>query len=273
MSFGKRGIIPSANISTLRSRSKQQFIQTSSTELKSNAGFGLKLSTLWPKGERLSGIVYPLSCLALGIVLGGGIGATLAPQLLLAADDAGVYQFIHMNEATMRGRAVQRPRAALPQLSFRRARGRWGLMQARLPPDRYLIGRHHVAGSHALAVAKPEPEIGPERGRDTARFGSPLEAIFHDKTLRAGDTVMMSMGAVVFRGGDRLPYSAADFADFRESRLLTKKERQQIDADLGLTMRAEAMRNFGGKVAAAPAAPTLAKTAGMRAFFPVTQTR
>jgi hypothetical protein len=85
--------------------------------------------------------------------------------------------------------------------------------------------------------------------------------------------VMMSMGAVVFRGGDRLPYSAADFADFRESRLLTKKERQQIDADLGLTMRAEAMRNFGGKVAAAPAAPTLAKTAGMRAFFPVTQTR
>jgi hypothetical protein len=106
-----------------------------------------------------------------------------------------------------------------------------------------------------------------------ARFGSPLEAILNDKTLRAGDTVMMSTGAVVFRGGDHLPYTAADFADFRESRLITKKERQLIDADLGLTMRAVAMRNFDGKAADAPPAPAMAKAAGMRTFFPVTQTR
>ena len=227
------------------------------------------LSTVWPKDVSAHSLFYLLSCLALGVVLGSGVGAALAPQLLLAADDAGVYDFIRQNAAMMHARARPAPRP-LPQLMLRAGR-RASVMQARLFPG-YSPNRRHISGQHALGVATPEPEIGPKCGNcGAARSGSPIEAILNDKTLRAGDTVMMSYGAMVYLGGKQLPHSLADFSDFRETRLLTKKERELIDADLGLTMRAEAMRSFDSKPAA-KATSNVAKASGMRAYFPVTQT-
>ncbi len=276
MSFGKRGIVASSNELAPRSRAKQNFTPTSSKELKLLRAWDFGLAAIWPKGEILPGIAYPLSCLALGLVLGGAVGATLAPQLL-HAEDAGVYNFIHMNDTMMRGRVqrpVAQPRAALPELSFRRQRGRPGVVQARLPAERYSVVHRHIAGRNGPEVAKPMPEIGPQRGEcrscELARYSSPLDAILNDKSLRPGDTVMMSMGAVVFRGADHLPYTAADFTDFRQAKLLTKKERLLIDADLGLSLRANAMRGFDRKaLAASQISPTVAKAGEMRAFLAV----
>jgi hypothetical protein len=84
---------------------------------------------------------------------------------------------------------------------------------------------------------------------------------------------MLSAGAAVFRGAEHLPYTVADFTDFRETSLLTKKERKEIDANLGLTMRADAMRSFDRKARQAQSAPAVAKAGTMRAFFPVTPAR
>jgi hypothetical protein len=194
--------------------------------------------------------VFPIACLTLGIVLGGGIGATLAPQLL-HAEGAGVYDFIRMNDAMMRARhsaPVAAPRVALPQVTLRRRHGRAGVMQARLSPDEPRLSRNR--GEHPLVHLKSAPEIGPGSGCgncEVARYGSPIEAILHDRTLRAGDTVMMGYGAVVFRGAEHMPYTEADFSDFRKSTLLTQKERKLIDDDLGLSRRAELMRSFVSK--------------------------
>ena len=143
-------------------------------------------------------------------------------------------------------------------------------MQARLTPAPYGTEGRHSLGRHALQVDKASAEIGPQRAQP--RYSSPFEAILNDKTLRAGDTVITGMGALVFRGADRLPYTADDFTDFRESRFLTKKERTLIDADLGLTGRALAIQSFKSMARAPQATPAMAKAGGMRSFFPVPQT-
>ena len=260
MCFGKRGVVPSSNEPASRSSLTQNFAKTSSASQRISLLLKPKLSAIWPDGTGFGGFLYPLSCLALGVILGGGVGATLAPQLLHAEDSAGVYDFIRMNaeQQARRQRPAMLPRLRLPQLSSRRA----NVMHARLPPERR--EPRHVATGRPASTAEP--------ARDAARFSSPLEAILHDITLRAGDTVMMRMGAVVFHGAKHPPYTAADFTDFRQSTLLTKNERRQIDDALGLTRSADAWRVFAGKVRASQASVGLAKAQGMRTFFPVTPT-
>ncbi|MFI4995078.1 MAG: hypothetical protein ACHQAQ_04760 [Hyphomicrobiales bacterium] len=270
MSFGNRGIDPPSNDPARAGTSKQYFINSSSTSLRMSLPGGLKLSAIWPDGTALGGLLYPLSCLALGVVLGGGVGAVLAPQLL-HAEDAGIYDFIRMNAAQQARRAPRpafQPRFSLPQLSFRHPRGRANVMQARLPPE---WRAHAERRPGARAIASREPDSGICSGCSKARYSSPLEAILNDKTLRAGDTVMMTMGAVVFRGAKRLPYTAADFMDFRQSTLLTKKERRQIDDALGLTRSVDALRVFGSKVRTSQAFPDPTRPQAMRAFFPISQ--
>ena len=263
MCFGKRGVVPSSNEPVSHSSLKQYFIKASSISSRISLLLKPRLSAMWPVGTGSGGFLYPLSCLALGVILGGGVGATLAPQLLHAEDSAGVYDFIRMNAAQQarRQRPAVLPQLRLPQLSL----GRRSVMHARLPPERR--EPRHVATVKPVSTAEPATCAA----CDAARFGSPLEAILHDITLRAGDTVMMRMGAVVFHGAKRLPYTAADFTDFRQSSLLTKKERRQIDDALGLTRSADAWRVFEGKVRASQASLGLAKAQGMRTFFPVTQ--
>jgi hypothetical protein len=269
MCFGTRGIDPPSNDPARAGTAKQYFINSSSTSLRMSLPRRLNLSAIWPDGTGFGGLLYPLSCLALGVVLGGGVGAVLAPQLL-HAEDAGIYDFIRMNAAQQARRAPRpafQPRLSLPQLSFRRPRGRANVMQARLPPEWHVhVGRHV-----AKAMSSVAPDSGTCSGCGKARYSSPLEAILNDKTLRAGDTVMMTMGAVVFRGSKRLPYTAADFMDFRQSTLLTKKERRQIDDALGLTRSVDALRVFGSKVRTSQAFPDPARPQAMRAFFPISQ--
>jgi hypothetical protein len=253
--------------------SKQQFIKSSSKRL---GLVKIKTAAGVTNGAATGGLLYPLSCLALGILLGGGVGAVLAPQML-HAEDAGIYDFIRKNNEMMRGRAPSpryavQPRAYLPRFSYGWHRER--MMPARLPPPHYGTSRR-ADGERYHRLHLPQPaEIGPEQREcgtcELARY-APLEAILHDKTLRAGDTVMMSMGAVVFRGADHLPYTAADFVDFRQSRLLNKKERQIIDADLGLSQGAAAMRAFDDRARAQQTTPTVAKAGEMRSFYPIPQ--
>jgi hypothetical protein len=250
--------------------SKQDFIKTSLKRLKI---VKINTETGSASGPASGGLLYGLSCLAVGIMLGGGVGAALAPQML-HAEDAGIYDFIRKNDEMMRGRApaprpVYQPRGYLPHLTFRRQRER--MMPARLyyGPDRRTDGERR----HRIHLPQPA-EIGPEQrqcGTCELAGYAPLDAILHDKTLRAGDTVMMSMGAVVFRGADHMPYTAADFVDFHQSRLLTNKERQLIDADLGLSLRAAAMRDFDSKAQAQRTTPTVAKAGEMRSFYPIPQ--
>jgi hypothetical protein len=269
MSFGKRGLVP-----TPRKALKEHFIKLSSKRLNLFTNRDLRISLGWSRKGSLGGIVYPLSCLALGIVLGGGIGATLAPQVL-HAENNGIYDVIRMNDAMMRAKAarpavVARPQVRLPQVSLRRSRGRANVMQARLTPAGSEPAHRHLHREHPLDVTKPAPEIGPKEcaSCEIAKYGSPLEAILHDKTLRAGDTVMMSLGAVVFRGGGQPPYTAADFTDFHKSTLLTKKERQLIDDDLGLSRRAELMRDFDAKARTARASSEVARAGGAHVSQP-----
>jgi hypothetical protein len=268
MSFGKRGIVPSSNTPAPHRVWKEYFIHLSSKRLDLFTKWGIQAS---PNGERsgsFAGIVYPLSWLALGIALGGSLGATLAPQLL-HAEGAGIYDFIHLNDAVMRARhqaTPPPPRPRLPQLSIRPLRGRANVMQARLPPAQFAPEHRHLhrVEHHPLAVVKPAPEIGPRAcaNCELARYGSALEAILHDETLRPGDTVMMSFGAMVFQGGEHPPYTAADFTDFRKSTLLTKKERKLIDDELGLTRRAELMRDFASSARAPRTSSEVARSGG-----------
>jgi len=256
--------------------SKQYFSKSSSERLKIVAPSELSFAPRRPDAELLSGLLYPLSCLALGVVLGSCVGAALAPQLL-RAENAGVYAIIRQSAEMMGGHRAQRPAAVprlrLPHLSLRQPRGRVRVMQARLPAERYGTQGRFGERRHAL-LAKGEPPSAREPPAclscDGMPYRSPIEAIFNDKTLRAGDTVIMSMGALVFRGARHLPYTATDFVDFRKTSLLTRKERLLIDDDLGLTRGAEAMRRFEAKARLARAAPQLARSGAMRAYLPAT---
>lgn len=113
-------------------------------------------------------------------------------------------------------------------------------MRARLAPARHTVARE---------AAPPEPAPA------ETHFATPIEAILNDPTLRAGDTVILETGAKVFRGHDKhMPHAPEDFVDFRESTLLTKRERRQIDEALGLTLRTQALAAFETKIRTTPAA-------------------
>jgi hypothetical protein len=253
MSFGKRGVVPYSNIKLSGTLWKEYFTRLSRKRPNFFTLPGILTAAGEARRQFRGDLAYPVACLTIGIMLGGGLGATLAPQLL-HAENAGVYDFIHMNDAAMRAwrpAPMAAPRAALPQITFGQRHGRGGVMQARLQPGEQ-IDRHRLARrARVLTDRREVPEIGTKSpdcaNCEIARFGSPLEAILHDKTLRAGDIVMMGFGAMVFLGGEHLPYTRTDFSDFRKSNLLTQKERKLIDDDLGLSRRAELMRNFMSK--------------------------
>ncbi|MFI5014646.1 MAG: hypothetical protein ACHQAY_20110 [Hyphomicrobiales bacterium] len=221
----------------------------------------------WSPGAPSSGrFLYLLSCLELGLVLGGSVGAVVTPQLLQAADDAGIYDFIRQS-AALRAGAVPRS-ATLPKSAALRQMRAWpNMMHARLPAP----GRHPVAAGKRVAPAEPEQAVC--RSCDQARYTSPLEAILADMTLRAGDTIITKVGARVFRGAKRPPYSEADFMDFRESTLLTKAERRQIDSALGLTRRGEALQAFEDRLGAPQASLRPGKAQGTLLSSPQPLTR
>jgi len=228
MRFGKRGVDPSSRAAVPRDRGSCAAEALPPFRAATSAGAA---------ASRSQDLLYPVACLALGLVLGGALGAVLAPQLLQAADDAGIYDFIRQNAAREAAKERRRP---LPEFHVRLSpSGRPDLMRARLPPQQ------------RRAEPAPQTAAAPE----APRFSSALEAILNDATLRGGDTVIMKTGAMVFRGGKRLPHSLDDFTDFRESTLLTKGERKLIDNTLGLSRSAETMRLFlaGSRTAKASA--------------------
>jgi hypothetical protein len=56
------------------------------------------------------------------------------------------------------------------------------------------------------------------------------KALFIDRTLRKGDSVMTSHGLRVFRGASHFPYNIRDFAPLNASRGISGKERNQLAA-------------------------------------------
>jgi hypothetical protein len=200
-------------------------------------------------------------------VLGGGVGAAFAPTLLQAADDAGVYDVIRQNAAQQAARShVVRQSSELPQFRVRLTRGRPDVVRAML----------HVRLSPTHRAAKHGSHTGAEDVHCAAcnqqEWSSPLEAILNDITLRAGDAVVMRTGAKVFRGAKNIPYNLADFMDFRDSTMLTKKERHEIDSALGLTQTAETLRVFESKVHGKRASLKQGSAQGVLTPLPVSST-
>ncbi|SEC41750.1 hypothetical protein SAMN05444161_1098 [Rhizobiales bacterium GAS191] len=236
MSFGKRGGTLCVNGISWRS-SKPNFIELSSSLWSSGHDVLRRIRGVWSSRIASDRLLYPLTCLALGLFLGGSVGAAVAPQLLQAGEDSGVYDVIRQS-AAMRA-AAQRP---APQARLQALRIRLGahVMRARLAP-----ARHSVLRGRASAESEAP---SPCPGCGEAHYASPIEAILNDQTLRAGDTVMLKAGAKVFRGGGKhMPYTPDDFVDFRSTSLLTKLERRQIDAALGLTQKSQALQAFESK--------------------------
>ncbi|SEC84199.1 hypothetical protein SAMN05519104_2202 [Rhizobiales bacterium GAS188] len=241
MSFGKRGGTLCVNGISWRS-SKPNFIELSSWFWSSGCGLFHRLRGFWSSRIASDHLLYPLTCLALGLCLGGSVGAAVAPQLLQAADDVGVYDVVRQSAAM--SAAAQRP-APQAQLPVLRPQFRVHVMRARLAP-----ARHRAARARAPAESEAP---NPCPGCGETHYASPTEAILNDLTLRAGDTVMLKAGAQVFRGAKHMPYTQDDFVDFRSSSLLTKLERRQIDEALGLTQRSQALQAFETRIQATPA--------------------
>jgi hypothetical protein len=60
-------------------------------------------------------------------------------------------------------------------------------------------------------------------------------SVMNDPTLKAGDTIVTSEGAVVFSGGNRPPpFRLADFVPLQDARMLSQPARQRIASLLGL---------------------------------------
>ncbi|MFI5015411.1 MAG: hypothetical protein ACHQAY_24005 [Hyphomicrobiales bacterium] len=194
------------------------------------------------------------------------MGAAMAPQLLYAADDSGAYDFIRADAAfrATQARPSASPQAAargtrigaqfnsaLRQFRVRDARGRANVMPADLSPAHPWRVRPAAGAVKRIPLAVSGPEISMCVGCPQTAFGSPLEAILNDTTLRPGDIVITDVGAEVFRGAAHPPYRATDFSDPRESKMLTRKELRLLDDYVGLTPKEEARRAFREKVQAA----------------------
>jgi hypothetical protein len=245
MNFGRRDVASRASGAAWRSHVKSNdagrfsVIEASSPITASGRDLLRKTRGFWSQRIASDRLLYPLTCLAAGLFLGGAVGAAVAPQLL-HAEDAGVYEVIRQSAAMQAAKAQRWEAAAVrPQLQQFHLRGR--VMRARLAPTR-----------HTVARETPSPEPAPAE----THFATPIEAILNDPTLRAGDTVILESGAKVFRGGHdkHLPHVSEDFVDFRESTLLTKLERRQIDSALGLTQKTQALAAFETRIRTTPAA-------------------
>jgi hypothetical protein len=238
MSFGRRGVTSYTSGVTWGSDTRSKLtgktnVFESSEEFCVN-GPGLfdKLRDFWAARISSDRLLYPLTCLALGLFLGAGVGAAVAPQLL-HAEDAGVYETIRISAAMREAAAHRQVAAPQAHLQMPRFHFRGHVMRAHLPPVRRSAARAPVAET-------PAPEA--------AQYASPAEAILNDPTLRPGDTVILQAGARVFRGGKHTPHVADDFVDFRNTTLLTKVERREIDEALGLTLKTQALQAFETKI-------------------------
>ena len=69
-------------------------------------------------------------------------------------------------------------------------------------------------------------------------------SIFHDPTLRAGDTVVTGERAVVFNGSSSWPLKPKDFSDFSASTRLTKAERRNVDSLVGVSYAANLLKPY-----------------------------
>jgi hypothetical protein len=195
----------------------------------------------FPRPASRRDLPYHLGCLAVGLCLGAGLGAAIAPGLV-RAENGGIYDFIRANADYMRDKPAQdRPQASQPAAAHRdqfivRLRRPPHWVTARLSPT------HRQADTIVRTEARPTCSTCGETPPKTV-----LEEILNDVTLRAGDTVILKGLALVFRGGLRPPYELADFTDFRRSTMLTRSERRQLDDELGLTRNAEALHAFNLK--------------------------
>jgi hypothetical protein len=101
--------------------------------------------------------------------------------------------------------------------------------------------RHRSERRRALRMktryaALPRPEkvdsdiSGKQPVDQKAIQDNPTKAILEDKTLRAGDIVVMPNGPKVFTGSSQKVHRAGDFEDVKYSRFLDKKTRGQLVA-------------------------------------------
>ncbi|WP_076440631.1 MULTISPECIES: DUF2865 domain-containing protein [unclassified Bosea (in: a-proteobacteria)] len=71
-------------------------------------------------------------------------------------------------------------------------------------------------------------------------------SLLRDITLRPGDSVVLDGKVSTFTGGSSWPYSRRDFRDFRSASELTKSQRREIDARVGISrMEAQARKLRG----------------------------
>jgi hypothetical protein len=171
----------------------------------------------------MEGGLLPRSATCLTLILFLGLGAAVAPQLL-RAEDAGIYDFIRQNAAMQAGaqRSFQSPVDG-PRREYS-GRSRTVSRLRATPP------RSNAATPTLVACGSCE---------EARHYATPTDALLHDRTLRPGDTVMLNIGAVVFRGAERIPYTLDDFVDIKAATMLTTAERRQIDDVLGVWRKAK----------------------------------
>lgn len=80
----------------------------------------------------------------------------------------------------------------------------------------------------ALPKADPEKITGKQPVDQKAILDNPTKAILNDRTLRAGDIVMLPGGPRVFIGGSDKRHHIGEFQDVKSSQLIDKKTRQQL---------------------------------------------
>jgi hypothetical protein len=69
-------------------------------------------------------------------------------------------------------------------------------------------------------------------------------SLFRDITLRAGDTVVLGEKAKVFQGSSAWPYRSRDFADFQQSKQITKTDRTRIDSMMNVSANQKALKPY-----------------------------
>lgn len=80
----------------------------------------------------------------------------------------------------------------------------------------------------ALPKADPEKITGKQPVDQKAILDNPTKAILNDKTLRAGDIVMLPGGPKVFTGGSEKRHQISEFQDVKNSQMVDRKTRQQL---------------------------------------------
>jgi hypothetical protein len=221
-----------------------------------------------------------------------------------AADDAGVYDFLH-------SQARQGGSEAAPRWPSPRARAPAPRAAARVAP---IAGRQHrhtasrpmkdpaLRGPRALARTVPQEPVArftslprveePVRARKLkappviaatsrkpkplavpiAAGADPVAALLRDPTLRPGDIVMFPDGPRVFKGARALPHRADKFERVEHSRLVSKASRKAV---LAFTKSVTDPGNEPGRYlpsalsSPAPTAPQLeARSEAVRVVYP-----